>query len=118
MAKYDELPIYKSAYDLLLNITDLTKNFPKDFKHSTGTMLRDEVMFIILLIFRANVNKQTRTKYTGEIIERIQVVSVLLRLSKDMKFISIRQFSTAVIFIDSISKQVTGWHKHSLVSAE
>ena len=53
MAQYKHLPIYKATYDLLLKVTEVTRHFPKDFKHSTGVMLRDEVMYVVLLIYRA-----------------------------------------------------------------
>ena len=34
MAQYRHLPIYKSAYDLLVELMNTTKDFPRDFKFS------------------------------------------------------------------------------------
>ena len=42
MAQYQHLPIYKSTYELLQHITRLTKEFPRDYKHSLAAKLRDE----------------------------------------------------------------------------
>jgi hypothetical protein len=42
MATYDELPIYKVTYDLLLGIFRFTKDFSKDFKYTVGESLKKE----------------------------------------------------------------------------
>lgn len=42
MAKYDELPIYKASYDLLLEIFRFTKEFYKQFKYTVGESLKKE----------------------------------------------------------------------------
>jgi len=34
MAKYDELPVYKASYDMLVEIFLFTKNFNKEFKYT------------------------------------------------------------------------------------
>lgn len=44
MAQYQHLPIYKVTYDLLLKVTEITRHFPKDFKHSLAARLRDETI--------------------------------------------------------------------------
>ena len=40
MAQYQHLPIYKVTYELLLQITRITKEFPRDYKHSLAAKLR------------------------------------------------------------------------------
>lgn len=118
MAQYQHLPIYKATYDLLLKITEVTRHYPKDFKHSTATMLRDEVMYVVLLIYRANSSREHRAAITAEIVERLQVIELLLRLSKDMRFISLKQHSSIVTMTDSIVRQAAGWHRSTAASAE
>ena len=34
MAKYDELPVFKASYDLLLEIFRFTKEFTKEYKYT------------------------------------------------------------------------------------
>ena len=41
MARYKHLPIYKVTYDLLMQITKITRSFPKDFKYSLAATLRE-----------------------------------------------------------------------------
>jgi len=40
MAKYDELPVYKASYDLLLKIFRFTKEFNGEFKYTVGESLK------------------------------------------------------------------------------
>jgi hypothetical protein len=36
MATYDELPVYKATYDLLLEMFHFTKDFSKEYKYTVG----------------------------------------------------------------------------------
>ena len=112
MAIHTQLPIYKAAYDLLDLAADFTKNMPRDFKASIGGRIRDECVSLVVLIFRANVAK-VKAPHLEELIERLQVVELLIRLSKDKRFISTKQFASAIQITDSIGKQATGWRKSS-----
>jgi hypothetical protein len=53
MAHYQHLPIYKTTYDLLVAVTAVTRHFPRDFK-GFATRIREDVMDMVLLIYRAN----------------------------------------------------------------
>lgn len=110
MALTTTLPIYKVAYDLLDTITDLSKNMPRDFKLSIGGKLRDECVEIVTLIFRANVAIDKSVHLEG-LLERLQVSELLLRLSKDKRLISIKQYAKAVELTNSVGKQATGWKR-------
>ena len=60
MAQYDELPVYKATYDLLLEMFRFTKDFSKEYKYTVGENLKKETTELITLIYRANsrVDKQ------------------------------------------------------------
>jgi hypothetical protein len=111
MAQYKHLPIYKSTYDLLEKVTMITKNFPKDFKYSLGTRLREEVIELVVYIFKANSVRNDKQAFVEKVLERMQVVELLLRLSKDMRLITVKQFSEVVILSDSVGRQAQGWIK-------
>jgi hypothetical protein len=100
MALHKDLPIYKTAYDLLVNVIKITTNFPRDFKRLIGDEIRKECMAIALLIFRANVATH-KTPHIDELLERLQVIELMLRLSRDMHFISTKQYARLIEFTDS-----------------
>jgi hypothetical protein len=112
MALHTELPIYKVAYDLLNLVTEITRSMPRDFKASIGSKISNETMEVIVLIFRANVSRQ-KTEYLTDLIERLQVTELLLRLSKDKRFISTGQYAKAIDLTNQIGRQANGWRKHS-----
>lgn len=113
MALHHQLPIYKAAYSLFDVITDLAKNMPRDFKHSIGGKLRDECIEILTLIFRANTASE-KTPHLAMLIERLQVAELLLRLSRDKRLISTKQYAAAVEFTQSIGKQAGGWKRSAV----
>jgi hypothetical protein len=55
MAQYDELPVYKATYDLLLEMFRFTKDFSKEYKYTVGESLKKETIELITLIYRANI---------------------------------------------------------------
>jgi hypothetical protein len=118
MAQYKHLPIYKTTYDLLAHVTQITKSFPKDFKHSLAARLREECVSLVVFIYKANAARHARGEWIESILERMQVIELLLRLSKDMRFISVKQFSDTVLLTDSIGRQAQGWLKSQRPSAE
>src|ERR1022692_978777 len=95
MAQYKHLPIYKTTYELLTLVTRKTKDFPRDFKYSLGDKIRGECIDLVVLIYKAYSFKH-RKEFLEEILERVQVVELMLRLSKDMHLINIDSFSEIV----------------------
>lgn len=110
MALHSSLPIYKVAYDLLDVATDVTKNMPRDFKQSLGGKIRDHCIDIVTLIFRANVSTD-KVPHLSDLLESVQTVELLLRLSKDKRFISVPQYAKAIELTNQVGRQANGWRK-------
>jgi hypothetical protein len=116
MAIHTALPIYKVAYDLFDVVTELVKNMPRNFKASIGGKISDECIAIMVLIFRANVARD-KAPHLGELIERLQVAELLLRLSRDKRLISTGQYAKAVELTNSVGKQAGGWRRSAMSPA-
>ena len=112
MALHHHLPIYKVAYDLLGTVTDLVKNMERGFKRSVGEKLSTEAVEIVVLIFRANVARD-KAEHISDLIERVQIAELLLRLSCDKGLISKGQYAKAIELTTSVGKQATGWRRHA-----
>lgn len=110
MAIHSELPIYKAAYDLLGIATDLVRNLPRDIKSNIGGKIRDECIEILVLIPRANAAND-KAPHISEILERVQVVEFLMRLLRDKRFISVKQYARAAQVTTAIGKQANGWRR-------
>ena len=110
MGRYNEFPVYKASYDLLLEIFRFTKNISKEFKYTVGESLKKETTKLITLIYRAN-SKKDKYDVIQEARERIEIIRLFIRLMKDLKQISIKRFVLVNKQIENVSKQLTGWQK-------
>jgi hypothetical protein len=110
MANYDELPVYKATYDLLLEVFRFTKTFSKEYKYTVGESIKKETLELITLIYRAN-SKQNKTETIQEAREKIEVLRLFIRLMKDLRQISLKRFVQINKQVENVSKQLTGWQR-------
>ena len=110
MAQYDELPVYKATYDLLLAIFQFTKQFCKEYKYTVGESLKKETIELLTLIYRANTRHQ-KADVLQMAREQIEVIRLLIRLMKDMQQINIEKFVKINQIVENVSKQLNGWQK-------
>ena len=110
MSNYNDLPVYKATYDLLLEMFKFTKDFNKEYKYTVGESLKKETIELITLIYRANSRPDKQaTLQTAR--EHIEVIRLLIRLMHDMHQISLDRFVAVNQQVENVSKQLTGWHK-------
>ena len=112
MAQYEHLPIYKQTYDILLRTLTATKDFPREYKYTLGQKIKDELIEIVVLIYRAN-SARNKEQHIQEIMERVQAVQLLMRLSHDMKILPRRHYAALSEMTESLAKQAQGWLKSS-----
>ena len=110
MALYYYLPVYKTSYDLLLAIFQLTKNFSREYKYTIGQDLKKITTEMILNIYRAN-SAMTKKEIIQKARENIEVIRLYVRLLKDLKQISVNKVVHINELIESVSKQLAGWQR-------
>lgn len=116
MAATNNLPIYKVAYDLFGVVTDAVRNMPRDVKQLVGARVATEAMDIVVLIFRANAARN-KVPHLDDLLERLEVINLLLRLARDKRFIATKQYAAAIALTDQVGKQAGGWRKASSASS-
>ncbi len=110
MAHYIELPVYKAAYDLLLEIFSLTHNLSREYKFTLGEKLKNEATVLLTNIYRANRVKE-KNKYLETARENIELIRLFLRILRDLKQITDKKHIFINLSIEKVSKQLAGWHK-------
>ena len=108
MATYDNLPVYKVSYDLLLHLFQISKNMDRDYRFTIGESLKNEMVQLILNVYRANCRESKLDLITAA-RENIEVARLLLRLLNDLKQLGLKEFVSANERIESISKQLSAW---------
>lgn len=111
MATYDNLPVYKAAYDLFQNITLLRSQLKREYKFTIGERLLNETIELIINIYKANRSK-VKSEFIAEAQQQTEIIRLLLRLIKDIKEISLKRFIALNQKIETVSKQLTAWMKY------
>ena len=108
MAQYSHLNIYKSAYDFTLEVIQVTKNCPKEFKYSIMEKIQNLSMDMVLDVYRANssVDKSLHLKH---LLENVEMLNVYSRVCYDLKIINLEKYTQLIERLSNISKQTNGW---------
>ncbi len=107
----DDWSVYKTSYDLFLNIFWIVKNFNKDYKYSLWDSIKKEMISLITNIYKANCGKD-KNEFIEWAKTNIEVIRLYIRLTKDLRQISLKIFVDLNKDIESISKQLTAWEKY------
>ena len=112
MGLHTDTEIHKTAYDLLAVVVSAARNMPRDVKLLVGGKIRDELLEAFDHIYEANVARD-KVPHIDGVRRRMQRVELLLRQSRDMRFISTPAYAAAVHLTQSIGRQATAWRKYS-----
>ena len=105
-----DLKLFTKLYDLILWIYPMVNKFPKAQRFVLGQRIENSVLELLRLTIRANASR-----HKGPILEEFSVeldqFRILIRLSKDLKFMSINQYAYVSSLINEIGKMLGGWIK-------
>lgn len=104
----------------MVEITKLTSHFQRDFRFTLGERLNNNAIDFIVWIYKANSaqNLCARVDFIKELLERLQYINVILRLSHELKNISKDKYIELTLMTQDIEKQLNGWLSHSSKNAE
>jgi hypothetical protein len=112
MALHTDTPIYKSTYSLSLLTAKLVANMPRNYKMSFGADFHRQCLGLVMRVYQANTSPD-RLDILNQMRQEIEAVNLSLRLCVDLRLISRGQYGEAILITDDISKQATGWKKHT-----
>jgi hypothetical protein len=112
---HTDLPIHKTSCDLLGVAIEAAKHMPRDFKSTLGVEIRKECVSLVVRIARANAAIE-KVPHIERMLESIEILNVLMRVSRDKRLISNKIYADAVELTSSIGKQAGGWKKKSASS--
>ena len=116
MARYEHLPIYKSALDLTVHFEKLVASFSRYHKYTLGTELRESSRAVLMQVVRAN-NATNAVERRAELLvlrSRIDALLLTMRVAKEVKaFKSFAGYLHAVEQVGSVARQNEGWVKHT-----
>ena len=112
MAIYDNLPVFKATYDLLLQVVKFSVNMRRDSRYTLGESLKKEILALCIYIYRANLTSE-KGPLIEEAREKLVPVKLLVRLLHDTQQLSTKQYAMLCEHLDTISRQLTAWQKYT-----
>ena len=111
MARYEHLPIYKTAVDLAVYIEQVVRNFSRYNKYTLGSDLRQQSRELVTLIIRAN-SRRDKLPVLYDLRERLEGLQVLLRIGKEVRaFQRFDSYAHSAELVVGLGRQNEGWIK-------
>lgn len=110
MSLTEHLPVYHSVYQLICLIFKYTHDYPREYKYSLGQDMKRDAIILVRSIYRANRSNEKQV-WLEEFLDSFEILKLEIRLSVDLRLLSIRHQSELSILMESIGKQITGWKK-------
>jgi hypothetical protein len=109
----DNLPVYKTIYDLLFSLFGLVRHFPKDFQYTLGERIKNSIIELTEKVYYANTCETPEEKlgYLKELCVKTETIRLLLRICYDLRLYNLDAYICENEKIEAISKQLHGWRK-------
>lgn len=104
-AGIEKLPLFKVCYDLVIQVCTFSVNIPKDMRVPIGDGLKQKVYDLCLLTTVILNTRDDKTSFE-KATQLTSDIKLCLRLLKDMKAVSLAEYSLASERIVSVSKQL------------
>ena len=108
----ERLFIFQKTYDLLLWLYPVINRIPKSHRLVLGRNLEELAISLLLLIIKANKARgNTRTALQLKISDDLDCLRILMRLTKDLRFMSIKQYAMGAEKINEVGRMLSAWMK-------
>ncbi|MBI2597500.1 diversity-generating retroelement protein Avd [Candidatus Daviesbacteria bacterium] len=108
----DQLIIYQKFYDLVVWLFPVINRIPKSHRMVVGKHLEELCISILLLLIKANKSRgQERAVMQQNISDELDCLRILTRLTKDLRLMSVKQYTLASEKLNEIGRIMTGWVK-------
>jgi hypothetical protein len=107
------LPILEKTYELILWLYPTVNKFPKSQRFVLGQRIENTVFKIVesIIGIRVAINNEEKLTQLQNISVEMDKLRMLIRLSKDLRFIKTSQYVFAAKIINEMGKMLGGWIK-------
>ena len=106
-----DLIIYKRVEQLLYGIYPVLINFPKSEKHALSQQIKNEIVELLKNISLGNSVKSRRVAYLQQADGHLQILKVLVKLSRQRRYLSVGFFENTDVELTEINKMLAGYIK-------
>ncbi|MBN2197628.1 four helix bundle protein [Candidatus Wolfebacteria bacterium] len=105
------LKVFQKSFDFLLWLKPTVQRFAKVHKYSLGIQLENESLQFLRQIARANLKKGDKSELINECFVSFETIKILIRLSREYKLLTVKQYQHAIGMLLEIGKLLGGWSK-------
>jgi len=106
----EESPIFTKTYDMLLWLIPATQKFPKDQRFLLAKRIQDKAFEFQEEIIAAGLGIE-KARHLQEADIRLRQLQVYIRMSMNLKFITLKQYEHVSLMTVEIGKILGGWRK-------
>jgi hypothetical protein len=111
MYNYNDLILFQKVYDLVLWLHPILNRFPKSQKFVLAQRIENCSLEILEKIVKINSSKTKSAFLMENLNVDIDRLRILVRLSKDLRFINIKTYGIFCEKVTEIGKLFGGWQK-------
>jgi len=105
-----EVAVVRLHYDFLLWLLPHVAGFSRQHRFTLGDRIEALGIEVLEALVEAGYSRD-KTAMLARANLRLETLRYLLRLSKDLKLLTVRQYGHAVETLAEVGKQVGGWQK-------
>ena len=109
----NELPVLSLHYDFLTWYADKLGKYPQKYRYNIGERILNNFLDILRLIIRARYSSKKKSHFLREANIALEEMRYLVRLSKDLQCITIKEYEYSARKLHEIGSMVGGWEKFS-----
>lgn len=103
-----DIPIFAKLYDFYKNLSQTIATFPKTKRYSLGQKLENLTLDAFELLFSIPISTN-KLEILKQISVKIDLIKVLLRLSKDTQAVKNNKYLELQALLQEIGKMLGGW---------
>ena len=110
---YSQVPITQCAYQLSLEMHRLVGGFPKQLRFQLGGRLATAAQDFLERVIQANFirDPRRRSEALADLPGALFTMRMSVRLAKDLKAISMGQWTETNVRLEDLQKQLAGWSR-------
>ena len=108
----DDLIVYQKTYDFMLWLHPVVNKFPKSQRFVLGQRIENKTLDLIHSMLSANIEREKSVLLKQASVE-LDELRMLIRLAKDLHFVSVKQYGVAAEKMNEIGKLLFSWMKVS-----
>ena len=106
----EKFVLHQKTYDFVLWLYPIINRLPKNHRLVLGKTLEELSLSLLVSLMKANKSRGVdRKKFQQEASDTLDYLFVMLRLTKDLRLMSIKQYTTSAEKLNEIGRMLTGW---------